>query len=452
MIHVSLPQFEGPLGLLLYLIRKEEMDIYNIPIYNITSQYLEHLKKMKELDLEVAGEFVAMAATLIHIKSRMLLPQYNENGEIIENTEDPRKELVQKLLEYQKYQEASKTLNERALLGRDVWARGLREELPVDEGDIIVDEGGLFALISMYRKVVKQMKKNVHNVRAKGQSIAARILEIRDRLLPGQRVTLKELIAPVEWSANKLLITFLSLLELTKMGFTNIFQNETYGDIYVDTKKPVERDVIERVEEYDKQPGQAEAFALALEAEVAASQVNANVDVAQEELAILQDETLEVENEKSEQLDLVATEDLASDDDILAAERELGLVETEVATEVEPEVATEVVANAEPQTQTLENLAEDFELAWAKFAEGTEENEVANVTAPETAIEPVATNEKPRDVLSLVADAKSFLDAFDEASDGPQQAAEVSVAEVIADEDEEFMILTGTPEIDKDKI
>src|SRR5216110_3153130 len=99
-INIQLPKFEGPLGLLLYLIRKEEMDIFDIKINEITKQYLDYIKLMQELDLEVAGEFVAMASTLIHIKSRMLLPSYDENGEIIEN-EDPRKELVQRLLEYQ---------------------------------------------------------------------------------------------------------------------------------------------------------------------------------------------------------------------------------------------------------------------------------------------------------------------------------------------------------------
>ena len=101
---VQLDQFEGPLGLLLYLIRKEEMDIYDIEIHRITSQYLSYIKQLPSLDLEQAGEFCAMAASLIQIKSKMLLPNYDENGEEIEE-EDPRKPLVQKLLEYQKYQE-----------------------------------------------------------------------------------------------------------------------------------------------------------------------------------------------------------------------------------------------------------------------------------------------------------------------------------------------------------
>src|ERR1700742_1402212 len=121
-IHVHLEQFEGPLGLLLYLIRQEEMDIFDIDIHQITRQYLEYIKTMRHLDLEVAGEFVAMAATLLHIKSRMLLPQHDmEEGEEVQ---DPRKELVQKLVEYQKIQELSKQLYERPLLRRDVWPRG----------------------------------------------------------------------------------------------------------------------------------------------------------------------------------------------------------------------------------------------------------------------------------------------------------------------------------------
>src|SRR6185369_16660831 len=121
-LQVQLDKFEGPLSLLLYLIKKNELDIYDIPITEITQQYLEYIKIMKELNLEVAGEFVAMAATLIYIKSRMLVTQYDEHGEEIK--EDPRKELVQKLLEYQKFQKAGKDLYKRPLIGRDIWLRG----------------------------------------------------------------------------------------------------------------------------------------------------------------------------------------------------------------------------------------------------------------------------------------------------------------------------------------
>jgi segregation and condensation protein A len=249
-INVQLPKFEGPLGLLLYLIRKEEMDIMDIKIHDITKQYFEYIKLMRELDLEVAGEFVAMASTLIQIKSRILLPQYNENGDVVES-EDPRKELVQKLLEYQKYQEAAKLLYERPLVGRDVWLRGTRETLEPNADEIVLEENALFSLISSYRKVSRAIKKKVHQVAAKAQSIASRVMELKDRLIVGHRITLMELITDTQERARQALITFLSLLELAKMGYVGLYQTETYGDIWIDSKKTIESDVLSRVEEYD---------------------------------------------------------------------------------------------------------------------------------------------------------------------------------------------------------
>src|SRR5262245_45625515 len=144
-IHVHLERFEGPLGLLLHLIREQEMDIFNININEITRQYLEYIKNMRRLDLEVAGEFIAMAATLIHIKSRMLLPQYTEDGEEVVS-EDPRKELVQKLLEYKKIKELSGDLYKMPLLGRDVFPRGERADIEsLEEGELVLEEKPLFS-------------------------------------------------------------------------------------------------------------------------------------------------------------------------------------------------------------------------------------------------------------------------------------------------------------------
>lgn len=247
---IQLPHFEGPLGLLLYLIRKEEMDIMDIKIHEITAQYLEYIKIMKELDIEVAGEFIAMAATLIQIKSRMLLPQYNEAGEIVE-TQDPRKELVQKLLEYQKYQEAAKLLADRPWVGRDIWLRGVRERLENKDDSIEIDESGLFGLISAYRVVLRTAKKRIHKVAAKTKSIAGRIMEIKERLIVGIRTTLADLVVETEDRARQTLITFLSLLELGKMGFVRIAQAEPYADLWVEPVRAIETDVLSRVEEYD---------------------------------------------------------------------------------------------------------------------------------------------------------------------------------------------------------
>ena len=320
-ITVQLPKFEGPLGLLLYLIRKEEMDIMDIKIHEITKQYFEYIKLMKELDLEVAGEFIAMASTLIQIKSRMLLPQYDENGEVIEQ-EDPRKELVQKLLEYQKYQEASKLLYERPLVGRDVWLRGTRESLDQREEEIILEDNALFSLISSYRRVVRSIKKKIHQVAAKAQSIASRVLELKDRLIVGHRVTLAELIDTTEDKVRQTLITFLSLLELGKMGFVGLYQTEVYSDIWIDTKKPIETDVLSRVEEYDSMRAD----------EVAAQMMTAaaKIDPTEELLT----EEVEAEAEGVNQLSFVEADgfeanenqseaDIATDDEIFAAENEL---------------------------------------------------------------------------------------------------------------------------------
>jgi segregation and condensation protein A len=344
---VHLRQFEGPLGLLLYLIRKEEMDIFDINVGEITQQYLEYIRMMKELDLEVAGEFVAMAATLIHIKSRMLLPQYNEEGEVVEQ-EDPRKELVQKLLEYQRYQEAAKKLYERPLLNRDVFARGVREDYRqyIDGeqvGDIIIDEEGLFSLIATYRKAIKKAHRLVHKVRPKVISIAARVMEIKDRLIVGSRVLLRDLInIGGDTQRTQLLVTFLSMLELGRMGYVSLFQSETYGDIHIEPKRAIERNVLERVQEFDS--GDADTVAQGIinktiEKQIAEHEIPVAPEDAEQEFqlsfdgpetavgmeGIADSELAEGETIVSD-ADLSVPEmanDLATDEEILAAEREL---------------------------------------------------------------------------------------------------------------------------------
>lgn len=306
---IQLPKFEGPLALLLYLIRKEEMDIFDIKIHEITHQYLEYIKLMKELDLEVAGEFVAMAATLIHIKSRMLLPQYDENGEIVENI-DPRKELVQRLLEYQKYQEAAKSLYERPLLGRDVFARGIREKLETPEEEILLEDNALFSLISAYRSAVRSMKQKVHQVKAKAQSIASRILELKDYLIVGTRTTMSALITSAENRRQQTLITFLSLLELGKMEFVFITQTENYQEIYIEPRRSIEANMLDRVEEYDSMRAD----------EIAASMMQEAQKIDMTEDFILPDEKDSEEIAATEEIN---ADGVATDEEILAAESEM---------------------------------------------------------------------------------------------------------------------------------
>lgn len=341
-IRVQLQQFEGPLDLLLYLIRKEEMDIFNINIVEITHQYLEFIKLMKEFDLEVAGEFIAMASTLIHIKSKMLLPQYDENGEIVENL-DPRKELVQKLLEYEKFKEAAKALYERPLLNRDLWARGQREKIEVIDDDIELEDNALFSLIGSYRRALKILNKRVHKVNIRLQSIASRILEMKDQLIVGKQVIMRELfntsIVDIKEKSRNMLITFLSLLELGKMEFVSLYQTENYGDIYVTTRNTITDDVVSRAENYDNiNSDQAAALMI--------SESNKRSEVLSlEELEQIDNEseaTATAENQQQFQFgaDEVAfvEEDMATDEEIFAAEIE---AETEINTENNTENNTE---------------------------------------------------------------------------------------------------------------
>lgn len=311
-LQISLTKFEGPLALLLYLIRKEEMDIMDIKIHEITSQYLEYIKMMKELDLEVAAEFILMAATLIQIKSQMLLPQYNENGEVID-AEDPRKELVQKLLEYQKYQEASKLLYERTLVGRDVWLRGIRESLESKkEEEIIIEDNGLFSLISAYRSMVKFAQKRIHKVAAKVQSIASRILEFKDRLIIGQKINMEDLITDLQDHGRQTLITFLSLLELGKLGFVSLYQSEAYSTLWVEARRPIDYDVISRVEEYETVNNESVAQKIFDESEILSAE-EADLEAAAEETEA------QISFAEAE----VPVEEMATDEEIQAAELEL---------------------------------------------------------------------------------------------------------------------------------
>ena len=361
---IQLERFEGPLGLLLHLIRREEMDIFDINIHEITKQYLDFIKSMKKLDLENAGDFVTMAASLIQIKSKMLLPQYNEEGEEIEQ-EDPRKELVAKLLEYQKFQDAAHRLYERPLVGRDVYLRGERMDLESEEeGEIIVEDNALFALIASYRGAIRNIKKGVHNVSQALLTISERILEIKDRLVVGRLLGFFELIddkvkdesesaeKSAENRSNQILVTFISLLELAKMGFVSLFQAEDKSEIRIEARHVVDRNVIARVEDYDNAHSNEVAMHILEEAE-AEHEVPVDLDVVAEKLM--------EEPEENPALKAEEAADAATDDEIFAEEErlaeedrqrqnELGFAieafeaegETEIAVNTEHEVVTEL--------------------------------------------------------------------------------------------------------------
>ncbi len=231
--NVKLEQFEGPLDLLLYLIKKNELDICDIPIALITKQYLEYLNLMKELNLEVAGEFLVMASTLIQIKSSMLLPSKAEDSDC-EEGEDPRTELIRRLQEYSRYKEAALQLSERKQLGRDVFARTFSStEIQPPESTDDPLELELFDLIEAFRRIViRAPKKSFHEVSAESISIAERINEILSILQDRNTLAFDDLFDDAS-DCDYVVATFLALLELCKIKMIKIRQNSLFGSIWI---------------------------------------------------------------------------------------------------------------------------------------------------------------------------------------------------------------------------
>lgn len=231
---VKLESFEGPLDLLLHLIRKNQLDIYDIPISVITKQYLEYLTAMKELNLDIAGEFILMASTLIQIKSRMLLPVQPEEDIPEEEVEDPRAELVRRLLEYQRYRDAAGQLDSKSLLGRDVFARMVDtaeiEHLAYDEQTVEVD---LFQLVAAVQKILEKLPEDIaHEVYGDTIKVADRINDILTLLHEKELVAFEELFTP-SGCKDFIVTTFLAILELCKMRLVRIFQNAEFSTIWI---------------------------------------------------------------------------------------------------------------------------------------------------------------------------------------------------------------------------
>jgi segregation and condensation protein A len=229
-LELSIDGFEGPLDLLLHLIRKHELDIANIPIAFITEEYLRYLDAMQSLDLGVAGEYLVMAATLLQIKSQMLLPQSAsaDADDADEDGEDPRAALVARLLEYQRYKEAAGRLGGREIMGRDVFARPSRaNEYESDAGPPDLLPVSLYQLLeALNRLLAERPAERLHEITPAGISLRATIARIAEHLQEHPRVTLLELIylhAP-EPTRNDVVMTFLALLELAKMRMVKLFQ------------------------------------------------------------------------------------------------------------------------------------------------------------------------------------------------------------------------------------
>jgi segregation and condensation protein A len=229
---VRLQNFEGPLDLLLHLIRKHELSIYDIPIALITQQYVGYIEVMQEMNLDVAGEFLVMAATLIHIKSRMLLPRPDPSQE--EPEEDPREALMRRLLEHQKFKAAAELLHERETVRSAQWTRAdgpiaeIAGEAPEPELEI-----DLFSLISAFRAVVERAKQRP-KIYLPGEQmpIEDRIAQLLARLSESEACGFEDLFADMQSRAG-MIVTFLAILEMIRLKLIRVFQSGAMGGIRV---------------------------------------------------------------------------------------------------------------------------------------------------------------------------------------------------------------------------
>jgi segregation and condensation protein A len=224
--NIKIPVFEGPFDLLLHLIKENKIDIYDIPIALITSQYLQYIEMMKELNLEIAGEFLVMAATLIHIKSRMLLPPDEEIPS--EGQEDPRRELVQRLLEYQTFKEAALSLRKR----EEDWMKVFCKEPVSDVEEIYLFDVNLFDLLDAFKRLLDKAPPDVVSITKETLTVKDRMSVIME-MLEGKEAIRFEEIFKEGITKIQLIVTFIALLELIKLGIAKAYQEREFGNIWV---------------------------------------------------------------------------------------------------------------------------------------------------------------------------------------------------------------------------
>jgi len=235
---LQLGEFEGPLDLLLYLIQRDELDVYNIPIATITQQYLEYLDLLDVFDLDNAGEFLVMAATLMRIKARLLLPM-TRPGEEDDDDIDPRDELVRRLLEYKKYKEAAQSLASKEQDRSEYFSRGAAYAYLGDAEEEPVELSlSLFDLLGAVRNVLQAIRcESTHRVYTEVYTVEGQEEHILATLGEGARTRFEELFRNMQVKME-VVVTFVALLDLLKAGRIRANQSQTYGDIWLEAKEP----------------------------------------------------------------------------------------------------------------------------------------------------------------------------------------------------------------------
>lgn len=226
---INVEVFEGPLDLLLHLIKKNDLDIYDIPVAFVLEEYMRYLDTIRELDIDLAGEFLLMAAELMHIKSKLLLPEDAPAEE--DEGLDPRADLVRRLLEYQQFKEAGENFVKRAVLGRDVFVP-LAPERVMQAGDGPI-EGNIYDLLDAFSRILKRIPaEQYHEVSTDRISINDRIYQIAAIVKKDSTTTIEELL-PENLTRYDVVITFLAILEMCRLRMLKIYQSETFGRIYL---------------------------------------------------------------------------------------------------------------------------------------------------------------------------------------------------------------------------
>jgi segregation and condensation protein A len=230
---VKLEIFEGPLDLLLYLIKRDELDIYDISIERITRQYLEYLQAFKELNIDLAGEFIVMAANLLYIKSRGLLPADQQPPEEEAEEDDPRWELIRQLIEYKKFKEAAAQLHDRALEQENIFVRG-GISTPESVRPLLLGEVGIFQLINAFQNVIKRVeaREELQQIFGENYTVSDKIETILARVSEGGALKFSELFAEMA-SRVEIVVTFLALLELIRLKQVRAFQPGQFGEIEI---------------------------------------------------------------------------------------------------------------------------------------------------------------------------------------------------------------------------
>jgi segregation and condensation protein A len=241
---VRLEVFEGPLDLLLFLIKKDEIDIYDIPIAHITEQYLEYLRLLEQLDIAVAGDFLVMASTLIYIKSKMRWPPTPKADGEEDLNEDPRTELVERLLEYQKFKSAANMLYSRGEIESACYTRGVIE---TDESNPEISTT-LFDLLRVFREILKRAESAVEiEIQRDEMTIAEKLQQIDALLADGGEINVRALFEMAR-SKRELILTFLAFLELVKEMKISLIQRELFGEIFAQKRvEPVANEGVEEI-------------------------------------------------------------------------------------------------------------------------------------------------------------------------------------------------------------